>query len=56
MKTGFQQRRKTLRYSLKSLNLSDNLREDVIFGQRPEQLSVAQFIVLTTKIEKDLKA
>jgi len=55
VKTAFQQRRKTLRNSLKTLDLSDNLREDVIFGQRPEQLSVEQFIELTTSIEKDKK-
>ncbi len=54
VKTGFNQRRKTLRNSLKSLNLSDNLREDSIFALRPEQLSVARFIELTAKIEKDL--
>ncbi len=54
VKTAFQQRRKTLRNSLKTFNLSDNLREDVIFGKRPEQLSVQQFIELTQMIEKDL--
>ncbi len=53
VKTAFQQRRKTLRNSLKTLNLSDNLREDEIFNLRPEQLSVAQFIELTQKIEAD---
>ncbi|HEU4495570.1 MAG TPA: 16S rRNA (adenine(1518)-N(6)/adenine(1519)-N(6))-dimethyltransferase RsmA [Flavobacterium sp.] len=53
VKTGFQQRRKTLRNSLKSLNLSDNLREDAIFGLRPEQLDFEQFIALTQKIEAD---
>jgi len=53
VKTGFQQRRKTLRNSLKSLNLSDKLKEDSIFGQRPEQLTVAQFISLTQKIAHD---
>jgi 16S rRNA (adenine1518-N6/adenine1519-N6)-dimethyltransferase len=51
VKTAFQQRRKTLRNSLKSLNLSDNLREDTVFDLRPEQLSVEQFIELTQKIE-----
>jgi 16S rRNA (adenine1518-N6/adenine1519-N6)-dimethyltransferase len=51
VKMAFQQRRKTMRNSLKSLNLSDNLREDTIFDLRPEQLSVDQFIVLTQKIE-----
>ena len=53
VKTAFQQRRKTLRNSLKTLNLSDNLREDTIFAKRPEQLSVQEFINLTSKIEKD---
>jgi len=51
VKTGFQQRRKTLRNSLKSFGLSDNLKEDAIFDLRPEQLSVGQFIELTQKIE-----
>ena len=53
VKRGFQQRRKTLRNSLKVFNLSDNLKANTIFGQRPEQLSVAQFIELTTLIEND---
>jgi 16S rRNA (adenine1518-N6/adenine1519-N6)-dimethyltransferase len=48
-KTAFQQRRKTLRNSLKTLNLSDALREDEIFNLRPEQLNVEQFIALTQK-------
>jgi len=53
VKTAFNQRRKTLRNSLKIFNLSDNLREDVIFDRRPEQLAVADFIWLTQKIQKD---
>jgi 16S rRNA (adenine1518-N6/adenine1519-N6)-dimethyltransferase len=53
VKTAFQQRRKTLRNSLKTLNLSDQLRTDVVFDLRPEQLNVAQFIELTQKIEAD---
>ncbi len=53
VKTAFQQRRKTLRNSLKTLNLSDKLREDTIFDKRPEQLSVDEFIELTQKIEAD---
>ncbi len=53
VKMAFNQRRKTLRNSLKSLLLSDNLKEDAIFGQRPEQLSVQDFIRLTLKIEND---
>ena len=53
VKTAFNQRRKTLRNSLKTLVLSDNLKEDAIFDQRPEQLSVADFVALTKKIEND---
>ncbi len=54
VKTAFNQRRKTLRNSLKSLNLSDKLREDAIFAMRPEQISVQDFISLTAKIEQDV--
>lgn len=54
VKAAFQQRRKTLRNSLKTFNLSNNLREDIIFGKRPEQLSVQQFIELTQLIENDI--
>ncbi len=53
VKTAFNHRRKTLRNSLKTLNLSDNLREDPIFDLRPEQLDFNQFIALTQKIEAD---
>ena len=53
VKTSFQQRRKTLRNSLKGFNLSDNLKANSIFGQRPEQLSVPEFITLTGWIEED---
>lgn len=50
VKMAFNQRRKTLRNSLKTYNLSDSLKEDTIFDLRPEQLSVEQFIDLTQKI------
>ena len=53
VKTAFNQRRKMLRGSLKTFNLSDKLREDAIFAQRPEQLSVQEFIGLTQKIAND---
>ena len=50
VKTAFNQRRKTLRNSLKSLiATSDSL--DVIFDKRPEQLSVSEFIYITKIIE-----
>ena len=53
VKTAFQQRRKTLRNSLKRFNLSDNLKANAIFDKRPEQLSVDSFIELTQLIEND---
>ena len=53
VKTAFNQRRKMLRSSLKSFNLSDSLKEDPIFVRRPEQLSVNEFITLTQKIATD---
>ena len=53
VKAAFNHRRKTLRNSLKGFNLSDNLKEDTIFDQRPEQLEVSDFIALTRKIEND---
>uniref|UniRef100_UPI00404B70A4 16S rRNA (adenine(1518)-N(6)/adenine(1519)-N(6))- dimethyltransferase RsmA n=1 Tax=Gelidibacter sp. TaxID=2018083 RepID=UPI00404B70A4 len=54
VKTAFQQRRKTLRNSLKTFNLSDNLKANTIFDQRPEQLSVTAFIELTSAIQSEL--
>ena len=53
VKIGFQQRRKTLRNSLKSFEISENLKANPIFDKRPEQLSVAQFINLTQLLEND---
>ena len=54
VKTAFNQRRKMIRSSLKSFNLSDSLKEDTIFAMRPEQLTVDQFVELTQKIAKDV--
>tara|TARA_R110002012_G_scaffold322106_1_gene555849 strand:- start:33837 stop:34616 length:780 start_codon:yes stop_codon:yes gene_type:complete len=53
VKQAFQQRRKTLRNSLKTFNLSDNLKANTIFDKRPEQLSVTAFLQLTQLIETD---
>lgn len=53
VKTAFNQRRKTLRNSLKSFDLSDILKEDAIFDLRPEQLSVSDFVGLANKIAND---
>lgn len=51
VKAAFNQRRKTLRNSLKAFGLPDEIREEVIFNLRPEQLGVEEFIDLTKKIE-----
>lgn len=51
VKTAFQQRRKTLRNSLKTFDLPENIKEDSIFDLRPEQLSTVRFIELTQKIQ-----
>ncbi len=56
VKTAFNQRRKTLRNSLKTFSISNDFRGDTIFDLRPEQLKVADFIALTKKIELDTHA
>jgi 16S rRNA (adenine1518-N6/adenine1519-N6)-dimethyltransferase len=53
VKTAFNQRRKMLRGSLKSFNLSDELKQSEFFTKRPEQLPVEEFIELTRLIEKN---
>ncbi len=53
VKTAFNQRRKMLRSSLKSFNLSDDLKEEPFFTKRPEQLSVDDFIELTKKLAEN---
>ena len=51
VKTAFNQRRKTMRNSLKPiLGKECEIFADKIFDKRPEQLSVAQFIDLTNMI------
>ena len=51
VKLAFNQRRKTLRNSLKSMDLPDEMRDRDLFNLRPEQISVQQFVDLTTEIE-----
>ena len=53
VKTAFNQRRKMLRVSLKSLGISDTLKQKDFLKQRPEQLSYEQFIELTKWIENE---
>lgn len=55
VKMAFQQRRKTLRNSLKSMGLSDRFRESEILNKRPEQISVQGFVELTAAITKDIE-
>jgi 16S rRNA (adenine1518-N6/adenine1519-N6)-dimethyltransferase len=56
VKTAFNQRRKTLRNSLKPLVESGHpMYADPVFDLRPERLDVAAFIDLTNRIEKALK-
>ena len=50
VKMAFNQRRKTMRNSLKSMIKSDELKVNSIFDKRPEQLSVAEFELLVRMI------
>ncbi len=51
VKTTFNQRRKTLRNSIKPLVGKDcPLTEDALFNRRPEQLSVQEFVELTNRV------
>ncbi|WP_010180042.1 16S rRNA (adenine(1518)-N(6)/adenine(1519)-N(6))-dimethyltransferase RsmA [Aquimarina agarilytica] len=52
VKQAFNQRRKTLRNSLKSFEIPEEKTENNILQNRPEQLSVADFIKLTQLIER----
>ncbi len=56
VKTTFNQRRKTLRNSIKPILGKDSpLTADELFDKRPEQLSVQDFIALTNRVEKALQ-
>jgi len=52
VKTGYNQRRKTLRNSLKSFSLEPNSEIDILLQKRAEQLDVEDFIKLTHHVEK----
>ena len=57
VKTAFNQRRKTMRNSLRGLCNNDTaLLSDSLFNLRPEQLSVAQFVELTNLISRSSEA
>jgi 16S rRNA (adenine1518-N6/adenine1519-N6)-dimethyltransferase len=50
IKTAFNQRRKTLRNSLKSYHFDSDFMENPIFNLRPEQLDVAQFELISNHV------
>lgn len=52
VKQGFNNRRKTLRNALKSLNLAPEFLSFPIFDQRAERLSVDEFVYITQLMEK----
>lgn len=52
VKTAFNQRRKTLRNSLKSL-LTEEIKQNPIFDKRPEQLSWEEFMLITKEISEE---
>lgn len=55
VKTTFNQRRKTLRNSISPiLDKNSPLSADPMFNKRPEQLSVADFVELTNRVEQAL--
>ncbi|MGL5262280.1 MAG: 16S rRNA (adenine(1518)-N(6)/adenine(1519)-N(6))-dimethyltransferase RsmA [Bacteroides sp.] len=57
VKTTFNQRRKTLRNSIKPILGKDSqITQDVIFQKRPEQLSVEEFVFITKLVAKELQA
>ena len=51
VKTAFNQRRKTLRNSLKTICFPEGFTQEKIFDKRPEQLSVAEFVYLAKQVQ-----
>lgn len=51
VKTAFNQRRKTLRNALKSLNLTPGAQMEHLLTKRAEQLSVQDFVFITSNLE-----
>lgn len=51
VKTAFNQRRKTLRNALKSVNLPEELTQSELFNKRAEQLSLQDFINITNALQ-----
>ena len=56
VKTVFTMRRKMMRNGMKQILPKDcPLLDDEIFNKRPEQLSVAEYVELTNRVEKEMK-
>jgi 16S rRNA (adenine1518-N6/adenine1519-N6)-dimethyltransferase len=53
VKTAFNQRRKTLRNSLKQW-MTESIKSSKLLNRRPEQLTTEEFFILTKMIEKEL--
>lgn len=56
VKTTFSQRRKMLRNTLKTFVLDETILSDAYFNQRPEQLSVADFVYIVNMVEPYIKS
>jgi len=52
VKAGYNQKRKTLRNSLKSFNLNLNSKTEILLQKRAEQLNVDEFIFLTKNVQE----
>ena len=52
VKTGYNQRRKTLRNALKSFSLNINPEIDELLQKRAEQLDVEDFITITKNVQR----
>jgi 16S rRNA (adenine1518-N6/adenine1519-N6)-dimethyltransferase len=52
VKAGFNQRRKTLRNSIKAFKLKPEFADNIYLSKRAEELSVEDFVALTNMIEK----
>jgi len=50
VKMAFNQRRKTMRNSLKAMINNNDLKSNPIFSKRPEQMSVSEFVMITKMI------
>ena len=53
VKQGFHNRRKTLRNALKAFGFDKDILAEEIFGQRAEQLSVADFVHITNLVDTE---